>query len=172
MVKTWVISDLHLGHENVCTKFTREDGSPLRPFACADEMDRALIDNWNSVVSPQDRVYVLGDVVMRKQHLYKFDQMVGRKVLVKGNHDIFEAKEYLKYFDDLRSYVVKKTKEGGKLIMSHIPVHPESLGRFGLNIHGHLHANNLSDSRYVNVSVEQTNYFPIELEEAIKRGRV
>jgi len=67
------------------------------------------------------------------------------------------------------------------MILSHIPVHPESLGRFGVNIHGHLHANrvmrdlavcgrdNVIDTRYHCVCVEQTDFAPILFEDVVKR---
>jgi calcineurin-like phosphoesterase family protein len=60
------------------------------------------------------------------------------------------------------------------MILSHIPIHEASLGRFGVNIHGHLHAGRVMkdgavDVRYHCVCVEQTNFAPILLEDVIKR---
>lgn len=175
MKQTWVIADTHFGHAGVC-KFMREDGSKLRPWTDPEEMDEALIDNWNKVVGEFDRVYLLGDVVINRRCLHTLYRLKGKKVLVKGNHDIFALNDYLPHFDDIRAYVVKVGKEKQKTILSHIPVHPESLGRFGMNIHGHLHSNvvkNMSgivDQRYVCVSVEHINFTPITLEEAMSRG--
>lgn len=160
MTKTFVISDTHFGHRNIIT-FTNSDGSPLRPFQSVEEMDEALVANWNSVVSPEDRVYHLGDVVINRKALPILDRLNGRKCLIKGNHDIFKLKDYLPYFDDIRSYKVMP-KEG--IIMSHIPIHPASLARWRLNVHGHLHGNTLGDPRYLNVSVEQINFTPLDLQ--------
>ena len=42
MPATFIVSDTHFGHESTCTKFKREDGSPLRPFSCAEEMDEHM----------------------------------------------------------------------------------------------------------------------------------
>lgn len=172
MTKTWVISDTHFGHAGV-TKFLREDGSKLRPWDNTDEMDEALIENWNSVVNDKDRVYHLGDVVINRKALKTIGRLKGRKVLVKGNHDIFRVEEYLEYFDDIRAYVVKQVN-GFNVIMSHIPIHLDSLGRFDFNIHGHLHANTVKyagvpDPAYINVSVEQIGYTPIELHKAVPK---
>ena len=50
-------------------------------------------------------------------------------------------------------------------MLSRIPMYPESLSRWKGNIHGHVHDNSLSDSRYINVSVENINYTPINFEE-------
>lgn len=165
--KTWLIADPHFSHQGICN-FLREDGTKLRPWNNYEDMDKALIENWNNVVDPQDRVYLLGDVCMRRQALPILGELNGRKVLVKGNHDIFKLEEYRKYFDDIRAYVVQKTQDGRKVILSHIPIHPDSVGRFGINIHGHLHYNKIDDPRYLCVSVEHTNYAPILLQEALK----
>lgn len=98
--------------------------------------------------------------------------MQGRKVLVKGNHDIFKLKDYLPYFDDIRAYVVGKMKDDRRYVLSHIPVHPDNLIRFGINIHGHLHQNVVwldgePDERYHCVSLEHTDYKPVELSKFI-----
>jgi calcineurin-like phosphoesterase family protein len=150
-------------------------------------MDEALVENWNEVVRPADRVNLLGDVVINRRCLVTLGRLNGRIRLVKGNHDIFKLADYLPYVDDIAAYHVTKGPQGGKVIMSHIPIHPESLGRFGVNIHGHLHAHvvtkttqrkselegwteTVPDLRYVCVSVEQTNWRPITLEEAMSRA--
>jgi calcineurin-like phosphoesterase family protein len=63
--------------------------------------------------------------------------------------------------------------------MSHIPIHPQSMNRWKLNVHGHTHDKliqskvgeifygNYSDPRYRCVSMEQINYTPIDLMEII-----
>jgi calcineurin-like phosphoesterase family protein len=103
-------------------------------------------------------------------------------VLIRGNHDIFRDDEYCEYFRELRAYHVMNG-----MILSHIPVHEASLGRFGVNIHGHLHANRVMkprgvdvrlgetlysdeiDTRYHCVCVEQTDFAPILFEDVIQR---
>lgn len=165
--RSWVAADHHFGHANILN-FKRDDGTPLRPFSSIEEHDQTIIANHNALVNPNDRVYMLGDVVINRHKLYMLEQLNGRLVLVKGNHDIFKLKEYLPYFDDIRSYVVQKDKDGNKVILSHIPIHEDSIGRFGTNIHGHLHYNKIKDERYICVSLEHTNYSPIEIHTALK----
>ena len=166
------ISDYHFGHQKPYDTFLREDGRFLRhEFKDSDEADLAMIDRHNAVVKPNDRVYVVGDVCFHKKHLHKIGQMYGRKVLIKGNHDLLDAKDYLEYFDDIRG-----SHQFKGILITHIPVHPQSLGRWGFNVHGHLHANQVMnpresdgpDDRYFNVSVERVNYTPISLEEVRK----
>ena len=177
MTTTFLISDTHFGHEKTCTVFKREDGSPLRPFASAEEMDEAMIKRWNDRVRPKDKVYHLGDVVMSRKFLHILDRLNGDKVLIKGNHDIFKMEDYYPRFRDIRGYHVLNG-----MILSHVPVHTDSIERFGTNIHGHLHANRVMkitwggarteiDPRYHNVCVEHTDYTPISLEEVYDRIR-
>lgn len=182
MPTVWLASDHHFGHEKTCTVFKKADGSPLRPFSCAEEMDEELVKRHNERVRPNDKCYFLGDVAIARKSLHILGRLNGDKVLIRGNHDIFKLDDYTPYFRDIRGYDVKNG-----MIFSHVPVHPESLARFGCNIHGHLHANRVKkivgvdvktrepkygddiDPRYFNVSVEQIDFAPISLEEVYKK---
>jgi calcineurin-like phosphoesterase family protein len=163
MANVFVISDTHFGHANIC-KFLRTDGTKLRPWNDVDEMDKVLINNWNSVVGVKDKVYHLGDVYINRRFRHILDALNGTKVLIKGNHDIFSLENYTPYFKDIRAYHVLD-----KMILSHIPIHEQQLGRFKANVHGHLHEHRVldkwgkPDTRYVTVCVEHINYTPIEL---------
>lgn len=182
MPSVFLVSDTHFGHTGVC-RFTRMDGvTKLRPWDNADEMDEFMVKAWNERVRPTDKVYHLGDVVINRKALKTLARLNGDKVLIRGNHDIFRDDEYRAYFRELRAYHVMNG-----LILSHIPVHEASLGRFGCNIHGHLHANRVMkargvdartgeilysdeiDPRYWCACVEQTDFAPILFEDAIKR---
>ena len=182
MATTFLVSDTHFGHAGVC-KFTESDGvTKVRPWTDPDEMDEAMVKMWNETVLPNDKVYHLGDVVINRKALKTLARLNGDKVLIKGNHDIFRMEEYTPYFREIRAYHVLNG-----LILSHIPVHPESLGRFGTNVHGHLHTNRVkkivgvdvrtgefkysteNDVRYHCVCVEQTDFKPISLEDVVKR---
>lgn len=158
----FVISDTHFSHEACCTKFLKKDGTFLRPFSSAEEMNEEMVKRWNEVVSIHDTVYHLGDVVISKKFLPIMDRLNGKKKLIMGNHDIFGFQEYAKYFYDIVAYRVF-TKE--RVILSHIPLSIDSLERWNYNIHGHLHDNVLADKRYINVSVERINFTPKNLDE-------
>ena len=184
--RTWVYSDPHFYHSNIC-KFTREDGSKLRPWDDAEQMTEDMIRWYNEMVADQDRVYILGDVAFSAALMRRaVSRLKGRKVLVPGNHEPPKMRKYFDLFDDVRGYVVKKG-----FIMSHIPIHVGSLSRWQLNIHGHLHANNVTkdyingsdtprdetydplnetvaDKRYFCACVEQTDFRPILLDEILK----
>lgn len=174
MANIFFISDHHFGHANILT-FKNSDGTLLREFDDVDHMNEIMIQRHNLVVRPSDKVYFLGDVVISRKTsaLQVLARLNGEKVLIKGNHDQCNADAYLQYFKDIRG---SHQFEG--LIMTHIPIHPESLARWGLNVHGHLHNNvvrmplsQIPDKRYFNVSVERLNYTPISLEELRKAAR-
>jgi calcineurin-like phosphoesterase family protein len=182
MSAVFLVSDTHFGHAGVC-KFTESDGvTKIRPWTDPNEMDEEMIRRWNDRVRPNDKVYHLGDVVINRKSLKTLHRLNGDKVLIRGNHDIFPDAEYREYFRELRAYHVMNG-----LILSHIPVHEASLGRFGCNIHGHLHASRVKkargvdartgeilygteiDPRYHCVCVEATDFAPILFEDVIKR---
>lgn len=171
--KTWVAADHHFGHRNILTfKDSNENLIRGAVFKDIEEHDEELVRRHNELVSPSDRVYLLGDVAINRRCLSILHRLHGRLVLVKGNHDIFNLKDYLPYFDDIRSCVVQKDKNGNKVILSHIPIHPDCLGRFGTNIHGHLHQNKLKDSQYICVSLEHTDYKPVQIHEALAMRQI
>jgi calcineurin-like phosphoesterase family protein len=178
MPAVFLVSDTHFGHAGVC-HFLQNDGvTKLRPWDNPEEMDEEMIRRWNDRVRPNDKVYHLGDVVINRKHLKTLARLNGDKVLIKGNHDIFKLEDYTPYFRDVRGYHVMNG-----MILSHIPVHEESLGRFGTNIHGHLHSNRVMkswgvddtsarrviDPRYQCVCVEQIDFTPILFEDLIKK---
>jgi calcineurin-like phosphoesterase family protein len=165
-VAKFIVADPHFGHHGVC-KFLAPDGvSKLRPWDNIEDMDKELIHRWNSVVRPDDEVYVLGDVVMNRKHLPTVGLCNGRKHLIKGNHDVFKLAEYQPYF-----YEISACRTLNDMILTHIPIHPNQLGRFEQNVHGHLHAfevmqdNGQIDPRYTCVSMEHLDYFPITMEQ-------
>jgi len=159
-MKTFIISDTHFGQPAII-KFLRTDGSPLRDFPSITEHDEHLIQSWNRTVSPNDKVYHLGDVGFTNYTKLAaiLNRLNGTKVLIKGNHDNFKMSQYAQHFKDVRAYHILD-----KFILSHIPIHPESLSRWRANIHGHVHSNSLPDDRYYNVSVENINYIPVDFE--------
>lgn len=88
MGNIWVTSDLHIGHDRA---FLYE----ARGFGSIEEHDRALVENWNELVDPEDTVYVLGDVMLRHSAedtdfsygLSVLQKLQGKLVIIRGNHD-------------------------------------------------------------------------------------
>jgi calcineurin-like phosphoesterase family protein len=179
MVEIWYASDHHFDHRNMIDKFTLADGSPARSFATVEEMNDVMIERHNAVVKSHHHVWFLGDLTMHRQigqiQYTVLDRLNGHKRLLLGNHDLDKVENYLKWFEK-----VKASHVHDRLLFTHIPVHPESLGRFQANVHGHTHHRVLppviiTDHKgygqtervvpYINVCVEQTDYRPVSLEQ-------
>ena len=79
------ISDLHFSHKNILS-------FDNRPFFTISEMNEVIINNWNSVVSSNDEVYILGDMFWNNNDINDILPMLkGRLYLIKGNHDSVNA---------------------------------------------------------------------------------
>lgn len=182
---SFVISDTHFGHTNCWAKFKLPNGEPMRPFTSTEEMDETMVNNWNSVVNPKDTVYHLGDVAISRKNLDTVKRLNGKLRLIRGNHDIFKDQDY---YDAGFEKIVGTRVFVDKWIMSHIPLHPDSVSdRFRVNIHGHTHNNRVTtlvdkridslndtwcdpyevniDPLYHCVSVEHINYTPVSFED-------
>ena len=161
-------ADLHFGHNNVIN-FKNTDGTKARDFATVQDMEDAMVQMHNEIVKPTDKVYMLGDIAFNQRGLDKVKQMNGIKILVKGNHDQLKLNKYVDVFKDVRGCHVMNG-----LVFTHIPIHVDQLGRFGCNVHGHLHMNRVMqgdkiDPRFLCVSVEHTALKPIEFEDMVER---
>lgn len=154
MNQTWLCADLHLGHRKIL-EFEKE----TRRYADIEEHDRAIRDNWNSVVRDNDVVYVLGDVAFNKIALASLGQFKGKKFLVSGNHDKFPTRDYLFVFDNV--YGACKIDD---YILTHIPIHLEEM-RWKGNIHGHRHSLPQLTGPYFCVSLEHIGMTPINFDE-------
>lgn len=164
MSRVYFISDTHFDHSNILNF-----AGHLRDGDSVLEHNHILVTRWNSVVRKRDLVYHLGDVIMNSD-MSILEELNGRKILCRGNHDNYPLPEYLKHFEDIRG--VFKYKE---FWCSHAPIHPAEL-RGKRNIHGHVHSNSIRDvhgdrdKRYINVCCEVNLGNPIPFED-IRDGR-
>jgi calcineurin-like phosphoesterase family protein len=161
MTETFFIGDTHFGLE-----------PEHRRFSTIEEHDADIIRRWNATVGPKDIVFHLGDFCFGKHNIAIAGELNGDKRLILGNHDTYPSEDYLKYFTKLHGVTVYK-----KYVLSHIPIHPESVDRWQGNIHGHLHhavvnytydAMPYIDYRYINVSCERIGLTPISFDEIMK----
>lgn len=173
MSKTFFCADHHFWHHNILT-FKTENGIIARDgFKDIEDMNEFIVEQHNAVVSPDDKVYFVGDVVMRNTAKWfePLSRMNGNKILIKGNHDTAKLNIYQRYFKDFRSSHMLKAFVAKdifyKVHITHIPIHPESVGK-GFNVHGHIHWRDIPDERYINVGMEHLEqYRPIEWEEIL-----
>lgn len=166
MTRTYITSDHHFSHKNIL----KYEPDARSQWETIEQMNNDLVSIWNSIVRPEDKVYHLGDISMGKQGLEFARQLNGRKVLIKGNHDLQKLRDYVEIFDDVRAY-----HNLDDIILSHIPVHENQKHRYRANIHGHLHSkrvlNGLGeiDPWYISACVELNEFKPILFEEMAKR---
>ena len=168
-------SDLHFGHQNII-QLTQ------RPFNDIQEMNKKLIDNYNSVVEKDDTVYFLGDIAheLTLDKIYNLlSQLKGRKILIRGNHDLSYDYELTnckqKIFDEINDF--KMIQENNVIfVLSHYPMLSWFDSRKGtIMLHGHIHAKNnynLANQklglRRFDVGVDANNYYPISLNRIIQ----
>lgn len=140
-VEAHFISDTHFGHRSIIEYSER-------PFASAEEMDEALIANWNDQVGPKDIVYHLGDWCLghTPEELVEIVRRLnGRIITVLGNHDERTIAKKPHLFDGLLEIhlgLLEKKVQGQRIIMSHYPLvswHNNHHGSWML--HGHQHGN-------------------------------
>lgn len=170
MNNIWITSDTHFGHEGILD-FINYEGDSVRPeFSDVFEMDEILIQNWNKVVKPNDKIYHLGDIGFssweRCETILK--RLNGKKRLILGNHDKnYDLRNLLKYFEKIQT----SWRPSREIIFSHHPLHiGKDDPKLKLNVHGHVHRlrNQLSEA-HLNVSTEMTDYTPIHIEEVFKK---
>ena len=116
MSKNYYIADMHFSHKNILAYDNR-------PFFTVSEMDKTMIDRWNSVVAKNDSVYVLGDMFWctEKEAISILDKLNGAKILILGNHDTCNNEEFRQRFVHIADYLEVSDK-GRKVVLSHYPI--------------------------------------------------
>lgn len=164
MSDIWLISDTHFNHANIIRYCNR-------PFSSVEEMNEVMVENWNKVVKPGDKVYHLGDVVMGSLDGFPelWARLNGSKRLILGNHDDVFYLGRGGFFKKISLWRVWNDKP---ILLTHVPIHEDSIHERvaqagGVNIHGHIHEKPSPPGPYKCVCVEQTNYTPVNIEEVL-----
>lgn len=168
----WFTADLHFGDEAVISYCKR-------PFQTVDEMNDALVRNWNEKVSATDDVYIIGDLIygMPKGKVGPLlESLKGCKHLITGNHDHswMDKTDTSKYFVEIDDIKTLK-HEGRTLVLCHYPMlswpgmHHRSYCVFG---HVHNRADEglwwtyiRSNDHMLNAGVDVCGYAPVSFEE-------
>ncbi len=86
-----------------CLHFSHESVAKWRDFENSFYHDELLISHWNRTVHKKDLTYILGDVTMEKSNdYYQLDRLNGRKIVVLGNHDLWQ--DVPKLLNSLRNH--------------------------------------------------------------------
>jgi len=177
-VAVFFTADLHLGHEEIIKISDR-------PFENLDDMNRSLVNNWNSRVSNDDHVYIVGDLFYGGRDAAGVDEAIstvkklnGILHLVAGNHDFPYLKnmEYHYLFADVDQIRFLK-HEGEYIFLSHYPMAEWSgYYRGSWHIYGHIHNHKESTAhqymktldKALNAAVEICDYMPVTFQELKK----
>jgi len=154
---SYLISDCHFGHKNIMLY-------EKRPFETIEEMDSHIIKCWNNKVNKHDTVYFLGDVSFYGKEKTReiINSLNGRKFLIMGNHD--RAHSMIWWKDAGFEWVSKWPILFKKwYILSHEPIYLNENMPY-VNVHGHIHSKKYTSPQYINISVEQINYTPVDFE--------
>jgi len=168
-------ADQHFGHANIIKH-------SARPFSSVEEMDAALLANWNGVVKPQDTVYILGDLFFRntvsaEDYLRRLN---GKKHLVFGNHD----KDWMKKTDLPRFFEsverMSEINDGAhRITLCHYPMMTwNHIAKGSYMIHGHIHNNTDADyfklirnmPNILNAGVDVNGYYPVNFNTLLKNN--
>ena len=164
-------ADLHLGHANVIV-------TSARPFETVEEMNNALIENWNRVVKDSDDVYIVGDLIFKNgaQEKALLPLLKGKKHLIVGNHDEkWLTEEMEELFESIAPYM-EIEDDGHKVVLCHFPMLQWKGARRGsIHVYGHIHsAKKETDflvmkmkKRALNAGVDINGYRPVTLKQMI-----
>lgn len=163
MSDIWFTSDTHFGHANFLN-FVDDDGIKIRPFDSVTQMDEYMIEKWNSVVKPGDKVYHLGDVCWNTEDFKTINtKLNGSKQLIVGNHDDIVGLSKGGFFKKV--YFWRLFKEFN-FTCSHVPLRRDQMRHYiWLNVHGHTHNNFVNEEPgYLNICVENWDYTPLNID--------
>lgn len=127
-------SDTHFGHRHII-------GPAKRPFATTDDMDAALVANWNAAVAPGDTVYHLGDVCHHGVRSAEcLAALNGTIHLIEGNHDRALLGHDASRFASV-SQILDLEIYGQRIVLFHYPMREwNGAWRGAWHFFGHVHA--------------------------------
>lgn len=154
-------SDHHFGHTNIIRHANR-------PFASVEEMDEALITNWNNLVGRSDTVYHLGDFSFHRRDKTAeiLDRLNGAIHLVKGNHDRRMHSSLFRMFQSVSDLKEIKVADQS-IVLCHYAMRVWNKSHYGAwQLHGHSHGTlqNIPTYLQFDVGVDCWGYLPISFD--------
>lgn len=164
----YTAADLHLFHKKIL-----QFQSHTRPFQTIDEMHVAINQNWNNKITPEDTIYLLGDISFGGATATAeiLNQLNGNKILITGNHDsgYLGKSLFVDCFTEIHNYL-EIQHNGYKIVMFHFPIMWWNLKHYGsLHLHGHLHGNpSMVPGRIKDVGMDTNHCTPYLLDDVIE----
>jgi calcineurin-like phosphoesterase family protein len=165
-MSVYFTSDNHFGHSGARSLYRR-------PFASIDEMDQHMIARWNSVVSPGEVVWQLGDFAVRQspERVASLLKMLhGQKHLVAGNNDDLAVTD-CGGWTGVQAYA-EAIVNATMVILCHYPFRTwRNMGKGSINLHGHSHGRLKPMPRQFDVGVDVWDFLPVRLTEVARRKK-
>jgi calcineurin-like phosphoesterase family protein len=141
-MKTYLASDLHFSHKNIA-KFCPKTRGHWDTRNDPEKMNQDMIQMWNAIVQPEDRVYILGDVAFcsATEAVKILQQLNGSLILIEGNHDQKSLRDpaFRSCFKEIHKYY-SMTYADTRVVMFHYPIAEwDQMHRGAVHFHGHLH---------------------------------
>lgn len=163
----WFTSDLHINHENIIKYCSR-------PFENVNEMNEEMVKRWNERVTPDDTIYVVGDMFLGKPEnaVPIIKRLNGKKVLVLGNHDRSPRTMVECGFDEVWQRKNIRLMDDRRALLCHKPLPESTITHVEMQVHGHRHEGPIVSGRRINACVDLWDFRPISEEElcAIQLG--
>lgn len=176
MKKIYFTSDLHLSHN-------KDFIYKARGFNSIEEHDEELIKRFNSIVTPEDDLWILGDLMLgdNDEGIKKIKQLNGNLHIIYGNHDT--NARILRYAEELdnaeiHGFATTFKYKKKQFMLSHYPTITSNMDDGGapikakvINLCGHSHIKNrfkdMDKGLIYHVEIDCHNNFPISLDEIL-----
>ena len=173
MNKFFVTSDQHFNHENIIKYCDRH-------FSSVEEMNEEMIKRWNTVVSKDDTVFVLGDFFMGRLTEIEdiLSRLNGHIMLVEGNHDKDNRITTMTLYGNVKNLgpLFIMDYRGINIVMCHYPINfdlRDMVSRTSKKmvfLYGHIHnlaPKGLDRGCFYHVGVDTNDFTPVNLDSII-----
>lgn len=131
--KIWIITDTHLGHDNM-----------VKYCARPENHSELILENLKKNIAAYDILIHLGDICIGRDeewHAKLFEALpfkgtYVKKILLRGNHDKKSDTWYLEHGWDIVAEKIENIYFGKRVMLSHTPA---PRGEYDINLHGHFH---------------------------------
>ncbi len=165
---TFFTADTHFDHHNIIRYCQR-------PYQTVAEMNESLVEKWNSVVSPRDVVYHLGDFTLGDiRHFTRWaSRLNGTIKILPGSHDRqwlkdFAPSDRLQVIAPLVSLEFPELRQGKYpqvVVLCHYALRVWDRSHYGAwHLFGHSHGQLKGVGLSFDVGVDCTDFTPLSLE--------
>lgn len=153
-------------------------------FNTVEEMNEAIIDNFNSVITEDDHLYLLGDIgfCSPEDTMNFLKRINGTKTIIHGNHDrkliassVFQdpsQRRLAGIVEDTPYKVISQTVDGKRygVVLFHFKIEDwDGCHHGSVHLFGHRHGSGPKyKTRCMDIGVDTNNMMPYNLENTVK----